>query len=116
VSRRGRNASCSTSYDGLGGTVGNRSAVCWRRAHERPILASAPCDSRPPTVGVPRTFFWPFVPVTLSRRHARATRPCVLPLFARVYIDPCGRSRRRRPQALGVLGGSVCPRQAISSP
>ena len=78
------------------------------------VLDATEC---PPTFGVPRTFFWPFVPVTLSRRHARATRPCVLPLFARVYIDPCGPSRRRRPQALGVLGGSVCPRpQATSCP
>ena len=43
--------------------------------------------------------------------HGRA-----LPLFARVYIDPCERSRRRRPQALGVLGERVCPTLAIWCP
>jgi hypothetical protein len=51
------------------------------------------------------------------RRRARATRPVRFTLFARVYIDPCERSRRRRPQALGVLGGPICPStQAISCP
>ena len=31
--------------------------------------------------------------------------PCVLPLFARAYIDPGERNPRRRLQALGVRGG-----------
>ena len=31
--------------------------------------------------------------------------PCVLPLLARVYIDPGERNQRRRPQVLGVRGG-----------
>ena len=38
-----------------------------------------------------------------SRHHARAPGPCVSPLFAGVHIDPREPSRRRRPQALGVL-------------
>jgi hypothetical protein len=51
------------------------------------------------------------------RRRARATRPVRFTPFARVYIDPCELSRRRRPQALGVIGGPVCPTtQATSCP
>ena len=44
--------------------------------------------------------------------HGRAST-----LFARVYIDLGERSRRRRPQALGVIGGLVCRRaQATTCP
>ena len=37
------------------------------------------------------------------RRRARATRPVRFTLFARVYIDPCERSRRRRPRPSASL-------------
>src|ERR1700733_15066920 len=47
--------------------------------------------------------------VTVVRRPACATRPCVSSLFVRVDIDPCEPHPRRRLQALGVEGEPIAP-------
>src|SRR5687768_7138402 len=81
-------------------TAVSRLADCWKCANEKSICRYGWLRLRMDT--------------ELFRRHACATRPCVVPPLAGVHIDPCERNPRRRPQALGVLGGHPCPElQAI---